>query len=417
MRKTGKFRLLCMLLAFTAAISAAMPRQPAEAAKEKYITAREFDGKLKKITGSAKSFVKPSEKARLGKAITNEYAAMLLNRADVYKNGSAYNASLYKHIVAGKRISDIRSVDAKYRKAVRLVFLKGIMAGESNGAYSGGRKFSPKKKMTAQEASKALNRLRDKTKRVKLSYDGQVVRTTNLPKNYKSFPYILASFPNSFYEYKFGYDGMTINDGAATPQNGKHYCSPAYLYKRDKYLGTPMKAVLGRYGDSLHDLIYKNLYYRFNFNYKTTNTSAWISKLRSTYYYDTLSKDQNQEITKDIRKWVENAKKYGVVVQAKNIAVDLSTMYSVMSDSDFWVRGHAMVRVTAKDFRKTDNGCVGDMIYGYSDDGPWIGNLQNGKWISFDFEMNIGTHVYNDPVSCWAVQGGVGELHALPFWL
>lgn len=394
-----------MLLAFTAAISADMPRQPAEAAKEKYITAREFDGKLKKITGSAKSFVKPSEKARLGKAITNEYAAMLLNRADVYKNGSAYNASLYKHIVAGKRISDIRSVDAKYRKAVRLVFLKGIMAGESNGAYSGGRKFSPKKKMTAQEASKALNRLRDKTKRVKLSYDGQVVRTTNLPKNYKSFPYILASFPNSFYEHGFVYDTLVFEDGRK-PTNGRDYCSPAYLYKYGKYLGTPMKDVLNQYGDSLHDLIYKNLYYRFNFNYKTTNTSAWISKLRSTYYYDTLSKERNPEIIKDIRKWTENAKKYGVVVQAKDISVDLSTAYTCESKtntSNCFVRGHATIRVTAKDFQKTDNGNVGNMIYGYSDDGPWIPELENGKWYTFDFEVNIGTHVYNDPVSEWAM--------------
>lgn len=45
-----------------------------------------------------------------------------------------------------------------------------------------------------------MNRLKNKGKRFKLSYDGQVLRIINLPKNYKDYPYILASFPNSYYE-------------------------------------------------------------------------------------------------------------------------------------------------------------------------------------------------------------------------
>lgn len=50
-----------------------------------------------------------------------------------------------------------------------------------------------------------MNRLKNKGKRFKLSYDGQVLRIINLPKNYKDYPYILASFPNSYYEKKMWY--------------------------------------------------------------------------------------------------------------------------------------------------------------------------------------------------------------------
>lgn len=92
------------------------------------------------------------------------------------------------------RISDIKKADDKYKESLYKCFTKGIMVGKSNGTFSSTRKFLPKTKITKDEAKKMINRLKNKGKRFKLSYDGQVLRIINLPKNYKDYPYILASF-------------------------------------------------------------------------------------------------------------------------------------------------------------------------------------------------------------------------------
>ncbi len=79
------------------------------------------------------------------------------------------------------------------------------MVGKSDGTYSAPGNFCQRQKITRDEAKKMMNRLKNKGKRFKLSYDGQVLRIINLPKNYKDYPYILASFPNSYYEKKMWY--------------------------------------------------------------------------------------------------------------------------------------------------------------------------------------------------------------------
>lgn len=45
-----------------------------------------------------------------------------------------------------------------------------------------------------------------------LSLDGQFIRITNLPKYAKYYPYILASYPNKHYDWKFGYEGQVLTD-------------------------------------------------------------------------------------------------------------------------------------------------------------------------------------------------------------
>ena len=95
------------------------------------------------------------------------------------------------------------------------------MVGKSDGTYSSTRKFLPKTKITKGEAKKMINRLKNKGKRFKLSYDGQVLRIINLPKNYKDYPYILASFPNSYYEKKMWYTKQRTKNDKTPAQTAK----------------------------------------------------------------------------------------------------------------------------------------------------------------------------------------------------
>ena len=169
------------------------------------ISIKDFASQVQKVTG--KDVLKNAGIKNTAAATTNEIAAYLLNEADSTVNGgeNSYNYDLYGYVKYFNRISDIKKADDKYKESLYKCFTKGIMVGKSDGTYSSTRKFLPKTKITRDEAKKMMNRLKNKGKRFKLSYDGQVLRIINLPKNYKDYPYILASFPNSYYEKKMWY--------------------------------------------------------------------------------------------------------------------------------------------------------------------------------------------------------------------
>ena len=168
-------------------------------AATKNIKALKFDSMIEKVVGE--SVLSDEEKDFLKNSfLTYQRAAQMLERADEKLNGTKYDNDMYERIVKYKRISDRKKASKELKKDLTICFIKGIMIGKSNGKYSQSRKLTPKSKVTESDAKTFITRLKDKKKRIKLTWDGQVTRKTNLPKNYKDYPYILASFPNSFYE-------------------------------------------------------------------------------------------------------------------------------------------------------------------------------------------------------------------------
>ncbi len=138
-----------------------------------------------------------------GYLLTNERAAIIAQAADVMKEGKdKYNPTRLKAASGKKRIIDINSADNASQDAIRKVFIKGIMAGKSGGKCTQYRKFRPNSLLTAGEANAIAKRVANVSARFKLSNDAQVIRTTNLPKYAKRYRYILANFPNSFYNQR-----------------------------------------------------------------------------------------------------------------------------------------------------------------------------------------------------------------------
>ena len=197
------------------------------------------------------------------------------------------------------RISDIKKADDKYKESLYKCFTKGIMVGKSDGTYSSTRKFLPKTKITKNEAKKMINRLKNKGKRFKLSYDGQVLRIINLPKNYKDYPYILASFPNSYYE----------KETSATKQKRKGSKTPV---QTSKILSDEDK-------DMICAKIKKNVELRLNVDYRKTFTSKWKSDLMNTYI------DTNKQ--KSVNAYIKAAKARKVVVSSGKVIVDPSSLW------------------------------------------------------------------------------------------
>lgn len=367
------------------------------ATKEQTISVGAFAKKLQKVTQAKESdlFLKGEFKDRK-KPINNGEAALLVNRADEARNGANYNKKLYKQVKDKTRITGILKLGEKKQDAIRKCFIKGIMVGYSNGEYSQNRKFHPNYKLTIPEAHKVLVRLENKKKRVKLSPDGQVTRKTNLPKNYKSYSYILESFPNGFYEKKFTYQKTKWNKN---PVNLEDYASPRDLRKIKPFL-FDINEVLDKYQDSWCKKVEDNLRLRLSFNYQTL-TNRWMNDLRKTYIIYN-EKEMDKSRPKSIRDYAYIAKKNKVKMQVKQVVVEPSTMYD---HHGFWVRAHVKFKLTsAKKFYSVESGKQRNLIYGsYISLEKWKRNI----WYEGDFDLQLTGNNMNDSGYGYGISGDI----------
>lgn len=168
------------------------------------------------------------------KQMTRTECAVLTNRADIYVNGNEVT-KLYDNIVNLKRISDLNKVTKKYRDDVVQVFGKGIIVGYTNGKCTQDREFKGSNDITYNGAKAVITKLINTKKRSVMSPDGQLTRTTKLPVNAKEFDYILASFPNDFYEMKFYYE---LGKSSSKYVMYEDYCAPAHMKDMPDYNGT-----------------------------------------------------------------------------------------------------------------------------------------------------------------------------------
>ena len=319
------------------------------------ISIKDFASQVQKVTG--KDVLKNVGIKNTAAATTNEIAAYLLNEADSAVNGgeNSYNYDLYGYVKYFNRISDIKKADDKYKESLYKCFTKGIMVGKSNGTYSSTRKFLPKTKITKDEAKKMINRLKNKGKRFKLSYDGQVLRIINLPKNYKDYPYILASFPNSYYEKKMSISKQRTKEDKTPAQTAK------ILSDEDK--------------DMICAKIKKNVELRLNINYKKTFTSKWKSDLMGTYF------DNNKQ--KSVNAYIKAAKGRKIVMTSGDVIVDPSSLW-LCRNGVVYGRVYVKFRVKNGNIPSAKSELQNEVIYGNY---TAVKNLSSKKTITYANEI------------------------------
>lgn len=370
--------------------------------------------------------VKKGEFTEEGKFITNEEAAVLANRADIInRKANIYDVGTYEDVKYKNRISDIITVKDKFKDEIYQVFSKGIMAGESNGLYSQSRKFEGNKQINRKSAFLVIKRVEDITKRKKISTDGQVIRTTNLPKNYKDHRYVLESFPNEFYEKKFEFeDGFKayrkyLEDGTLTIQyydmaaysehfdkNGnmvrvpliekerEDFARPIHFleYPRafevmgEKYTGKPIQDMLDLELDMWTKKIETNLKARLNVNYNKINNN-WYSQLRQTYSVSEYDTELNKRISVYLKDYMKYVKANNIILESRKIVVEPSTLYR--GNSGDYIRCYVEFRmVSAKDKAKVTE--EGSYIFTTSLFNK-VNNIETGQWIHMFVDIPLGT--------------------------
>jgi hypothetical protein len=338
-----------------------------ESYQEPYVMAA-GEAKLLKDTGFS---------GLLKENITRTDAAVLLNNADEYLHGDSVNAKLLE-VVLKKRISDIKKVEASKRDAVAKCFAKGIIKGYSNGYYIQNRKFGASEKVTKNTAKAMVNLVVNPKNRAKISPDGMLIRTTNLPKNSNKYEYILACYPNRFYEKKF--EQELIKDWKKQLDAGDDYIYPVDLRDsnfKNWYDEWPMSEEMDKHLYDWSALAEKYLNYVFNVDYRTIN-NKWIEGLGALYAHSNL------DYPNCIRTYyLDKMKANHVVVESSIIAVEPSTMYEFYKT--YYIRAYVRYRITAKDIDVDQS----QLIYTQY---PALDNLKSGEWRTGIFDIQFGTN-------------------------
>jgi hypothetical protein len=301
---------------------------------------------------------------------------ILLNRADEYVNKETVEEWLVSTVIE-KRIYDINKVVISKREDIAKGYIKGFMKGYSRGYYITNRNLKLKNSVTKAGALEAIKMIKKSSLRAKISPDGQLIRTTKLPKNARDYDYILASYPNAFYEKKFEY--MFSNQYKEGRRQPRYEIVPAdmrasifrtwneewsFSIEMDKYLYEWQKKA-----ETYLDYI-------FNVDYRTVDND-WVEGLASCYV------SSNIDYVDSIKKYyIKYMKANKVIVESKIIAVEPSALYF---DSCYCMRAYVKYRITASDINTEQY----QLLYSQY---PYLDNLESGVWREGIFDIRFGTN-------------------------
>ena len=216
------------------------------------------------------------------------------------------------------RVNDIKSAGKRHQLDLITVLKKGIIIGKSMGRYTQNRNLMPKRKVSLAEAKKVIEKVYDSKKRYPMSPDGQLLRKTNLPFWASDYKYILASYPDSYYETMFGYESHL----ATSFKLHSSYDPPKYTYER----------ILNGYetNDNIYeeaDKVRRFQNHRMNVDYRTID-KKWRDKLISFYRRKEHTKKSDLNgMKKEIDKYIRFVKENKVIIESKPVATDASSAY------------------------------------------------------------------------------------------
>lgn len=333
--------------------------------------------------------------------LTKSDAAFILAKADVYLNGETVEDDLVQLIITS-RISDINKVSSSRRAYVAKAYALGFIIGKSDGIYTRTRSIQPGQKISLSTAKSLVKMLNNKDKRSKITDDGQLIRTTNLPEFAKYYPYILADFPNEYYDWEFGYmqymskgkplygtkDWVNLKDYAAPVDfenigNGK---AVWYNYSSGREKMTA-KAVYELCSDKWLANAEKYLNLVFNVDYRTLKKDKdWYKGIQETHY-QYGNKDYEY---KRLNNYIEAAIKNKTIVESKYIGVDKSSIYMVMDS--VYIRAHVKYRIISSE--SLERVALSPIIYtNYTY--PNIKNVKLGEWRDCYLDIQLKTTYEN----------------------
>ncbi|MBE5960897.1 MAG: hypothetical protein E7256_05855 [Lachnospiraceae bacterium] len=405
-------RIISVLLVLTVlfSMSGIMPEKSAEAAA--YITREAFVTLVMKELGftvkADDSYMDAAIRAgivskstfgsKTASSLTKSDAAVVLTNAHEFLYGQTVEDSLLAEIKE-KRISDIAKVSKARQIYVVKAYAYGYLKGASNGTYSKNRKFGPSGKITVATAKTLVTMLKDENKRSKIAPDGQLIRTTNLPEFAEFYPYILASFPNDYYDWEFLFMKHTSNGvpryGTDNWVNLVNYAAPKDFvnFGGEKkiwsiYLGPRRLLTSQQYYDLAAEKweknVEKHLELIFNVDYRNIKKDkVWYKQLLDTdIYYGEEESDTIFRLDNYIKKAIENE----TIVECRKVGVDKSSVY-IEAGGQIYIRAYVEYRiVSSKSLERLITSPIIFTQYSY----PNFLNVKLGEWRKCYLDVEVG---------------------------
>jgi hypothetical protein len=204
-------------------------------------------------------------------------------------------------------------------------------------------------KITNSGALGCLKMLKDKNLRAKISPDGQFIRTTKLPKYAKYYPYVLASFPNTYYDWEFQFEGQSSynpNTGVRTAYKKiDDYAAPIDIDMIKDF--EDFSAVKDEYLDVWVSKVRTYMENVFNVDYRTIN-NEWIETILSTDYSSGHEAIRVQAKT-EIEQYVSDMKNNKTVIESTKVSVDGSSLY--FFNGAYFLRTYVKYRIMSSNVK------------------------------------------------------------------
>ena len=342
-----------------------------------------------------KGIIREGDFTAYTKNLTRGDAMVLLNRADEYLYGETLEAELVQTTIE-KRIADITKITKAKREDAAKAYLKGFVKGYSNGEYSSNRTLKGTSEITKAGALNCIKMLKNKSLRAKISPDGQLIRTTKLPKYAKYYPYILASFPNEYYDWKFYYEGVTRtrNGKAVELVNLVDYAAPIDVNKITE--DGDFAAIRAEREDKWLADARTFITYLLNVDYRTIDKS-WIDTMIETNDGYEYNKDMMRTY---LEKYLIKMKENKTIVECSDIDMDASSVYYY--NYIYYLRVHVKYRVVSSIASLSES--VDTLLSSKSHNSilfsTYMVNIRNrtlGKWQDGFYEVKLTS--YNGKVS------------------
>jgi len=192
---------------------------------------------------------------------------------------------------------------------------------------------------------------------------GRKIRTTNLPKNYKDYPYILADIPNSMYEMKYPYSRK------------EKVMVSSQLHQLPEFTQENIDIWMS------HIQEYGNLL--LNVDYRTID-DKWIRDM-STHMIKYASELEKSAVYKDLKQYKNWAQKNKIQIEG-TISPEPSMIYD---DGLMYYYVRSEVKFKINSFEKSKL-LIFDTSEGWSEKDF---NFQKGVWYSGYVDFPIGTNV------------------------
>ena len=301
------------------------------------------------------------------------------------------------------RLSDISKLSAEEKKAAYYVFGNGIVEGKSDGNYTRTRSMKPNDTLTDADTDLYLARFKGEQKKVVLSPDAQVTRTSKIT-NMDMYPYLLESLPDKFYTTIFTfmdsdrYDTGDEVSGKYYTDGSKYSCPTTFLKNsgpngsKTRYHVLDNEIVKEKLEASVEEYVRK----AFNVDYRTTpKDTAWKTYMRDLMRGQSIGYGVDEFDDALIEQYIRLIQENHTIIECDVVRAEASTIYEDFTDH--YIRCYVHYRIVSADSTESVkvkvpglNGKVNPVLMTLdADDVVKLTNVKLGEWRDGYYDIRI----------------------------